>query len=37
MAAACNGIAVHGGFIPSGASFLAFTDYARPRFASPRS
>jgi transketolase len=30
MAAACNGIAVHGGFIPSGASFLAFTDYARP-------
>jgi len=30
MAAACNGIAVHGGFIPSGASFLVFTDYARP-------
>ncbi len=30
MAAACNGIAVHGGFIPSGASFLAFTDYCRP-------
>ncbi len=30
MAAACNGIAVHGGFIPSGASFLCFTDYARP-------
>jgi len=30
MAAACNGISVHGGLIPSGASFLAFTDYARP-------
>jgi transketolase len=30
MAAACNGMALHGGFIPSGASFLVFTDYARP-------
>jgi transketolase len=30
MAAACNGMAVHGGFIPSGASFLTFTDYCRP-------
>jgi transketolase len=30
MAAACNGMAVHGGFIPSGASFLVFTDYCRP-------
>ena len=30
MAAACNGIAVHGGVIPSGSSFLAFTDYCRP-------
>src|SRR5271165_4042585 len=30
MAAACNGMAVHGGLIPSGASFLAFTDYCRP-------
>src|SRR5271165_3354856 len=30
MAAACNGIAVHGGLIPSGASFLCFTDYCRP-------
>jgi transketolase len=30
MAAACNGMALHGGFIPSGASFMAFTDYARP-------
>jgi transketolase len=30
MAAACNGMALHGGFIPSGASFLCFTDYCRP-------
>ena len=30
MAAACNGMALHGGFIPSGASFMCFTDYARP-------
>ena len=30
MIAACNGIAVHGGFIPSGASFFCFTDYCRP-------
>ena len=30
MAAACNGMALHGGFIPSGSSFLVFTDYARP-------
>ena len=30
MAAACNGMALHGGFIPSGASFLVFTDYCRP-------
>ena len=30
MAAACNGIAVHQGLIPSGASFLCFTDYCRP-------
>ena len=30
MVAACNGIAVHGGFIPSGASFFCFTDYCRP-------
>ena len=30
MAAACNGMALHGGFIPSGASFMVFTDYARP-------
>jgi len=30
MAAAVNGMALHGGFIPSGASFLVFTDYCRP-------
>ena len=30
MIAAINGIALHGGFIPSGASFFCFTDYCRP-------
>jgi transketolase len=30
MAAAMNGIFLHGGFAPSGATFLCFTDYARP-------
>jgi transketolase len=30
MAAAMNGIALHGGLIPFGASFLVFTDYCRP-------
>src|SRR5579872_3201672 len=30
MAAACNGIALHGGYIPSDATFMVFTDYARP-------
>ncbi len=30
MIAACNGIAAHQGIIPSGSSFLAFTDYCRP-------
>jgi transketolase len=29
MAAAMNGLALHGGFIPYGGTFLAFTDYAR--------
>ncbi len=29
MAAAMNGIALHGGFIPYGGTFLTFTDYAR--------
>jgi transketolase len=27
MAAAMNGIALHGGFIPFGGTFLCFTDY----------
>ncbi len=30
MGAVLNGLALHGGFIPFGASFLVFTDYARP-------
>ena len=30
MGAILNGIAVHGGFIPYGSSFLIFTDYCRP-------
>lgn len=30
MAAIVNGMAVHGGVIPYGATFLVFTDYARP-------
>ncbi len=30
MAACMNGIALHGGFIPYGGTFLVFTDYARP-------
>ena len=30
MAAACNGIAVHGGLIPYDATFFVFTDYMRP-------
>ena len=30
MAAALNGIFLHGGFAPNGATFLVFTDYARP-------
>ena len=30
MAAAMNGIALHGGLIPYGGTFLVFTDYARP-------
>ncbi len=29
MAAALNGLALHGGFIPYGGTFLVFTDYAR--------
>ncbi|KIZ38711.1 MULTISPECIES: transketolase [Rhodopseudomonas] len=30
MAAAMNGLALHGGFIPFGGTFLAFADYNRP-------
>ncbi len=30
MAAVMNGIALHGGFIPYGGTFLTFTDYCRP-------
>ncbi|MEQ9813668.1 MAG: transketolase [Azospirillaceae bacterium] len=30
MAAAMNGLALHGGVIPYGATFLTLTDYARP-------
>jgi transketolase len=30
MASAMNGIALHGGFVPFGGTFLVFTDYCRP-------
>ena len=30
MGAAMNGIALHGGFVPYGGTFLVFTDYCRP-------
>ena len=30
MAAAMNGMALHGGVIPYGGTFLCFTDYCRP-------
>jgi transketolase len=30
MAATMNGVALHGGFIPYGGTFLAFADYSRP-------
>jgi len=30
MAAAMNGMALHGGIVPYGGSFLTFTDYCRP-------
>ncbi|WP_205962162.1 transketolase [Paracoccus siganidrum] len=30
MAAMMNGIALHGGFVPYGGTFLAFADYSRP-------
>ena len=35
MAAAMNGMALHGGVIPYGGTFLSFTDYCRPQH-SPR-
>jgi transketolase len=30
MAAAMNGMSIHGGYLPAGATFLVFADYARP-------
>jgi transketolase len=30
MAAAMNGLATHGGYVPAGGTFLCFSDYARP-------
>lgn len=30
MAAAMNGLSLHGGFVPAGGTFLVFADYARP-------
>ena len=30
MAAAMNGMALHGGIVPYGGTFLVFTDYCRP-------
>jgi transketolase len=30
MAAAMNGMALHGGFVPYGGTFLTFSDYSRP-------
>jgi transketolase len=30
MAAAMNGMALHGGIVPAGATFMVFTDYCRP-------
>ncbi|MHB2165542.1 transketolase [Alsobacter sp. R-9] len=30
MAAAMNGMALHGGILPAGATFMVFTDYCRP-------
>ena len=36
MCSILNGMALHGGFIPFGSSFLVFTDYAGRRFGSRR-
>jgi transketolase len=30
MAAAMNGLSIHGGYLPAGATFLVFADYLRP-------
>lgn len=30
MSALCNGLALHGGFVPFDATFLSFADYSRP-------
>ena len=30
MAAAMNGMTLHGGLIPYGGTFMCFSDYARP-------
>ena len=30
MAAAMNGLALHGGVVPYGGTFLVFSDYCRP-------
>src|ERR1700760_3316586 len=35
MAAAMNGIALHGGFVPYGGTFLSFADYSRPAIRLP--
>src|SRR3984885_4120043 len=35
MCAALNGIFLHGGFAPNGATFMCFTDYARPAMRLP--
>jgi transketolase len=36
MCAAMNGMALHGGIIPYGGTFMCFSDYAARRSASPR-
>ena len=36
MAAAMNGMALHGGVIPYSGTFLVFSDYAGRRSGSPR-
>jgi transketolase len=36
MSAIMNGVALHGGYIPFGATFLTFSDYSRNACAWPR-